>query len=231
MTTELAKVPKSVAEKAKRIAEFVGRVEAMGKVALADDAHYQSAGEMLKLIKTEYADLEGDRVSLKAPLLEATRGLDAYFAPRLAALNGARDVLGGLMKRYRDRVEKKRLEAQAAVEEVARKEQERLEKEAARLEAKGKTEQAEMKREIAAAVVAPVVHAAPPKIEGLNKPAKRWRCNREVDKMTLIKAVAEGKVPALALDENFAFLDNQARQLKAEFNYPGCKAEETESRM
>lgn len=230
MTTELAKVPKSVAEKAKRIAEFVGRVEAMGKVALADDAHYQSAGEMLKLIKTEYADLEGDRVSLKAPLLEATRGLDAYFAPRLAALNGARDVLGGLMKRYRDHVEKKRLEAQAAVEEVARKEQERLEREAARLEAKGRTEQAEVKREIAATVVAPVVHAAPPKIEGLNKPAKRWKCT-VTDKMALIKAVAEGKVPALALDVNDAFLNNQARQLKAEFNYPGCKAEETESRM
>lgn len=45
-----------------------------------------------------------------------------------------------------------------------------------------------------------------------------------VSLMDLVKAVAEGRQPLLALEANMKFLNQQAKSLREEFNIPGCIA-------
>jgi len=85
-------------------------------------------------------------------------------------------------------------------------------------------------KEMAEAVLAtPIVDMAPvietPKVEGISF---QTRYSAEVfDLMALIKAVAEGKVPIVALEANTVFLNRQAVALRAEFKYPGVRVLES----
>ena len=47
-----------------------------------------------------------------------------------------------------------------------------------------------------------------------------------IDKMALVKAVAEGRIPIMAVDVNMTFLNNQARMLKHELKYDGVEVVE-----
>lgn len=85
-------------------------------------------------------------------------------------------------------------------------------------------------KEMAEAVLAtPIVDVAPvietPKVEGISF---QTRYSAEVfDLMALIKAVAEGKVPIVALEANTVFLNRQAVALRSELKYPGVRVLES----
>lgn len=166
------------------------------KIATTFDPHIKRAHEAHKALIREKQDAE-------APLVQA----EATYKGALIA--------------YQDELNRKAREEQARLEEQARKERERLEARAAKAEEKGKEEKAEALRMQAATVATPVVSIAPPKVSGIST-RESWKA-RVTDKMALVKAVAEGKVPLTALDVNATFLANQARALKTELNYPGVE--------
>lgn len=68
----------------------------------------------------------------------------------------------------------------------------------------------------------PPAARAPDKLDGLSV-AVTWSAE-VTDLMALVKAVAAKKAPIEALQANPAFLNGEARKLKDNFNYPGCKA-------
>ena len=47
-----------------------------------------------------------------------------------------------------------------------------------------------------------------------------------IDKLALVQACAEGKVPLNAVDVNMPFLNNQARAMKETLTYPGIMVEQ-----
>lgn len=75
---------------------------------------------------------------------------------------------------------------------------------------------------VAAKVVVRDSRYVVPKTEGVSI-STLWVAD-VVDFEMLVKAVADGKVPMLALQANMVFLGQQARSMKAELNYPGVKA-------
>ena len=62
----------------------------------------------------------------------------------------------------------------------------------------------------------------PAKIAGISV-SETW-CAEVIDVEALVKAVASKKIPSISVLPNEPFLNQQARSLKEQFNFPGCKA-------
>ena len=218
-------VPMESQKKAGAIEQYVAQVSAL---VITGHVEYESAGNTLTEIKARWNEIDNERKKLKGPVIEQGKRIDDFFKAPLDALNSARDIINRKRQDYRADAERVRMQAEAKAQEAARKEQERLRKEADALAAKGKTEQAEAKRNIAEQIQAPVVAAPLPTTKGLSV-RKMWRAN-VTDKLALIRAVATGTVPPSVLDVNQPVLNRMAGALKGEMNYPGVEAIEVESR-
>ncbi len=130
-----------------------------------------------------------------------------------APLNQAEQIVLGKISAFEKAQEAERLRLQAAEEERARKEQEKLLARAEKAEAAGKLEKAEVLREEAAMVVAPSVEPAnATKIEGVSK-RTTWKA----------RVVNEDLVPREYLVVNQAALDAVARSTKGKARIPGVE--------
>jgi len=67
-----------------------------------------------------------------------------------------------------------------------------------------------------------IVQETVPKVQGIST-RDNWSAV-VVDLNELIKAIAKGKVPLMAINQNQTFLNQQARSLKDQLDYPGVKA-------
>lgn len=185
--------------------------------------HYALAGEKLKGIKALLKKVSDsfDPIIQKAHAAhkEAVARKKEHETPLLEA---ERLYKRGMID-YQQEQERRAREEQARLEEAARKEREKLEAQAAKAEAKGKVERAEELKTRAEMVAAPVVVSETPKVSGIST-RESWRAV-VFDKMALIKAVAEGKVPDTILMYDQAALNALARSLKTGLNYPGVRAE------
>lgn len=186
---------------------------------------YAGAATQLNEIKAKSKELEEKRKGIVGPMNEAVKRVNEFFRAPLQFLADAEAAIKRSMITFDNEQNRIRREEEARLQEIARKEQERLtkaaEKKAATAEAKGDTWKAEEIRESVPVVAAPVL-ADKPKVAGI---AMRTTWSGEVtNKMELIKAVAEGKAPATLLDVNMPALNQMARALKEEMNYPGVKA-------
>ena len=192
------------------------------QIATVEDAE-NAAGDLIN-IKKQHKDLEAQRVKLKKPILESAKGIDDFFRAPLKFLKDAEAAIKSPLLAFQQLQEKKRREAQAVLDEKARKEREKLEKRAAKAAESGKEEKAEALQTQAAMVVTPV-------IQEQSSPAgisKRVTWSAEVvDADALLQAVLDGEVPRAVLKIDMAFLNTQARALKKEFNYAGVKAKAT----
>ena len=187
-------------------------------------ADYQESGTRLQLIKglaKKIADVFDPHI---ARAHGAHKALVAEKATAMQPLNAAEAEYKTLMLRYQDEQEKKRREEQARLEEEARKEREKLEARAAKAVEKGKEEKAAELLAQAATVATPVLETRIPTVTGIST-RSTWKAE-VVSKPELIKAVAAGAVPQAALIPDTAFLNQQARSLKSELNYPGVKVVE-----
>lgn len=140
----------------------------------------------------------------------------------LDPLEKAEATLKPAIAKYQADQEKKRQEEQRALEEANRKAAEDAQiAEAEAAAAAGNKDQAESILS-APVVVAPVV--APPSVPKVKGLGFRDNWNAQiVDIKALLKAVLEGKVPYAAIKADESWLNAQAKQLKAEMNYPGVK--------
>ena len=114
--------------------------------------------------------------------------------------------------------EKERLAQQKLLEEIERKKNAEIAKE---LKAKGLTDLA---KEIKNQPVNVMVKKEELKSDNLST-RKTYKAN-VIDKMALVKAVADGKIPLMAVEPNITFLNNQARALKKELRYDGVEVVE-----
>lgn len=185
--------------------------------------HYAAAGDRLKGIKSllkKVADTFDPIISkAHAAHKEAVSQKKTHEAPLIEA----EGIYKRAMLNYQDEQERIRREEQARLEEAARKEREKLEAQAAKAEAKGKTEKADELKTRAEMVAVPVVSIETPKIAGIS--TRETYKAVVFDKMALIRAVAEGKVPDTILLYDQTALNQLARSLKTGLNYPGVRVE------
>lgn len=119
--------------------------------------------------------------------------------------------------------EEKRLEEERRLQDEARRQEE-----AQRLAAAAQAE-AEGQPELAAAILedpAPpptvIVPRTTPKLTHTSFTTRYVA--RVANKMVLVKAVADGRVPLVAVDENMSYLNSRARQEKTALSIPGVEA-------
>lgn len=138
-----------------------------GTYAVTTAEDYTSAADDLKRVKGALARLEKIRKSMTQPLDVAKRAIMDFFREPEDKLARAENSIKRAMIGYQNEQDRIRREQQARADAEARKEQERLQARAAKAAGSGKVEKAVALEQQAAAVVAPVISTAPPKVIGV----------------------------------------------------------------
>ncbi len=183
------------------------------------------AAEDLKRIKVQYKALEDQRFEITRPLDQAKKAVMEFFEQPLGYLRQAETILKRAIGNWHDEQARIAREAEAAARQRALEAQRKLEEQAAKLEARGKSEQAEEKRmqaALAPAIAAASVVAPPPKSSGISM-RETWSAEVE-NLMELARAVADGRAPLNAIEPNMPMLNGTARAQKDAMNIPGVKA-------
>ncbi|MDP2317500.1 MAG: hypothetical protein Q8P41_31740 [Pseudomonadota bacterium] len=185
---------------------------------------FKAASEFLVRVKTALKEVDD---TYDASIEAAHRShkealaLKAKFAGPLLA---AEKTVKPLMATYKDQEERKRLAEERRLQELAKKQAEEDQLQAA-LDAENAGDAEAALEIIAAPVQAPVVVVkSTTKAAGVS--FRKVRKARVTSFKALVVAVAEGRVPLMALLPNQAHLDNQAAALGAEFAYPGVESYE-----
>jgi hypothetical protein len=134
---------------------------------------YEQAAELLKSIKASLATIEDARTRITKPLNDALRETNAQAKAAAAPFLADELAIKRAMIAYSDVQDRLRDEEQRRQNEIARKEQLRLQEIADRAAAKGQESKAEVFQERAQSVVAPIAQQAPPKVGGISIP-KVW---------------------------------------------------------
>ena len=142
---------KELSEQSTQIAESVQVLKVVTAV------QYEQAGEKLKEIKGAQKRLDALRKSFTSPLDQAKSAIMDFFRKPEEKLKQAESVLKRAMDGYYQEQERIAREAQARLDEEARKQREKLEAQAAKARESGKVEKANILETKAALVDAPVV--------------------------------------------------------------------------
>lgn len=218
----------TIPESANVLAQDANNVLAQAQQAkVSSPQEYELAALELKRIADLERKVEAERKKMKEPVLAAGKAIDAFFSKPLEALADAKSMHKRAILTYQTEQERIRREEEARVQKAQREEQERLAREAEEAEKAGDQVTANAIIEQAAAMPAAIVPATVlPSVRGVTT-RTTWTAEL-VDKMALIKAVADGKVPPVALEVNMTFLRQQAVSLKEAFSIPGAKAVSTQ---
>lgn len=214
-------VPDETKQEISNLAAVIARAEGF---AIATNADYQSASDLLRDVKSRGKALDEKRKAITAPLDAAKKATMDMFRPATDAIGQIEGILKKKMGSFVAEQDRLRREAEAKAAEVARKEQEKLQAKADKLREKGCGEKADALDMQAASTVAvaPLIEA--PAASGAHV-RKVWKA-RLTDKMALIKAVAEGKASPELLDYNESVGNGLAKALKSGMNVPGVEAYE-----
>lgn len=198
--------------------------EELAKLATAvikTPAQYAQAGEYLKTVNAMLDDIEAARVRLTRPLNGVIRDLNADARHLSAKPLHLQQALKRALLAYSSEQARIQREAQQRADEAARKAQEKLQQQAAKAQAAGKVEKAEVLQSRAEAVVAPIITRELPKVAGLST-RENWYAEC-TDLAALVIAVAAGTAPLSLLMANDKVLGAQARSLKADFVVSGVR--------
>lgn len=190
---------------------------------ITTDVEYGQSGELLKQIKAHQKELDLVRRSMTRPIDDAKSRVMGFFKPATERLEKAEAAIKNAMIAFNRKREQERREAQARIDEAARKERERLAKLAEKQRESGKQERAAVTEQRAANVQpVEVADAAPPKVEGV---AMRTTWKAEVrDLAALVRSVAAGEHGIELLQPNMQVLNVLARAQKEELSIPGVAA-------
>lgn len=170
--------------------------------AVSSISEFEFAANELKAIKAKAREIDGQRVFLKAPVLEQAKRIEDFFRAPLKFLLDAESLLKRAMLGFQQAEEAKRLEAERKAQEAARKEQDELRRKAADDERKAKElqiqaeaaaasgdietaiklearaekleDKADARVEQAASVIIPTIAREQPKISGIST-RKVWK--------------------------------------------------------
>jgi len=219
----------TIPESANALAQDASNVLAQAQQAkVSTPQEYELAALELKRIADLERKVEAERKKMKEPVLAAGKAIDAFFSKPLEALADAKSMHKRAILTYQQDQERIRREEEARVQKAQKEEQERLAREAEEAEKAGDTVTANAIIEQAAAMPAAIVPSAPlPSVRGVTKRVT-WGAEL-VSLKELCRAVADGRVPEVAVQANMTFLRQQAVSLKEAFSIPGAKAVATES--
>ncbi len=228
--------PEVITPDAKKGSEAIARrysSQADGDLALCQsvtvetDEQFLFAAQLRLELSAKVQGSESARDALVRPLNDHVRWINSIFKP---AQEKWKQGMGLLSQRRLAYERAKQAEADRILkeqQEVARKEQERLDKlaleRAARAEAKGDTERAAEILETVPQVVIPVATQEPviPKVKGIAK--VQYFHARVTNIAALVTAVASGEVPMDALLPNEPWLNKTASALRMNMKYPGVE--------
>lgn len=137
--------------------------------SITDADSYKDAAGTLGRVKSALKQIEEQRTSITQPINESLRRINAQAKDASAPWLEVERKIKRAIVAYDEEQDRIRREAQRRADEEARKERERLEKQAAKAAAAGKDEKAADLELRAATVVAPVVAAETPKVEGVSR--------------------------------------------------------------
>lgn len=199
------------------IAAFAGTIEGLD---IVDEETQGQVGDLVKMMNHRRKKLEDKRISLVQPLGSVVAEINALFKPPRDRI----DVIVGQAKKKMNTFAK----AQVALAEEAakqkREEAERERKEAADLAEALRKKAGQEAEPIAQTVVAEaekkVVKAAAPARVAVTRGressvgvTKTWK-GKIVDKMALVKGVAEGRLSPELIEPNMAAIQGLARQIE-----------------
>lgn len=185
---------------------------------LADEAAFNEANDVVRVLKGAIAELEENRKRIKQPFFDAGKAIDKTFRDAMQPIQDRMDTILRRMSDYQRRVEQERREAERAAREAAEKQRKALEAKAAKAEEKGDFEKAMNLEEQALASSVPEPAAPPPpKTKGISTRRRYvW------DLVNLEKIPAE----YLTLDEKAIGQVVRALGKKAESTIPGIRVRE-----
>jgi len=187
-------------------------------IVILNQSQYESANDVMKVVKTKYKELDTKRKEITKPLDQAKNAVMDLFRQPLELLKQAEATIKKLMIDYADEQDRLRREEQRKLEAKARAEEDRkrkeLEERAKKWAAKGKEGKAEELLEQAeeVEVVAPVVAPKVEKIKGVSF-KENWSAI----------VVDETKVPREYLQVNTMALNRIAKATKGSIKIPGVE--------
>lgn len=198
--------------------------EAKG-IVVKDTDTYLFAAEKLKAAKALASEIKEFFKPLKEKAKAAHHALCESEREKLAPLDATISDVAGKMRAYEAEQARIAKEEERRLSELAKKQEDEARLlEAIEAEEAGDADSA--KRIMEEKPPAPIVRVQPevPKVQGLSY---RTTYHAEViDLRALVKAVAAGDVPLLAVMASDVFLNQQARSLKASLSYPGVRVVE-----
>lgn len=163
---------------------------------------------------------------LKERRYAAWKRVTTVIAEKTAPFEAVKKKAGQLVAKYQYEQEQARLAAEAIERAGKMEEEARMRaQEAEQLAKEGRVEEGLALLDSPTVTSAPVVSSiGAPKVKGVSAAAEKYKAT-VTNMVDLVKAVAEGKVPILALEPNEKFLRQQANSMKQLLNYPGVKVE------
>ena len=143
-------------------------------IVILNQSQYESANDVMKVVKTKYKELDTKRKEITKPLDQAKNAVMDLFRQPLELLKQAEATIKKLMIDYADEQDRLRREEQRKLEAKARAEEDRkrkeLEERAKKWAAKGNTLKAEELKEQSKDVhiEAPVIAAKVDKVRGVS---------------------------------------------------------------
>ncbi len=181
-----------------------------------------AAAEDLKDVKALARQVNEKRLAITRPLNDALKEVNALFKPAKEWLSEAEAVLKGKLLEFQNEQDRIARELQAEADALAKKEREKLERRAAKAEAKGKAEKAEVLRQVAETKTAPIIESAAPKLAGISR-RETWKAEI-TDKRLLLNHIVNERPDLLPLVKiDGSALNGMARSLKGELDLPGVE--------
>lgn len=209
----------------------VGSAVLAAKAIVVDSQDmYEFANDQLGIVKVRFKAIEAQRKAIVDPINKAKDAVQALFKPVLDDLTAAEGVYKGAMLTFQQEQRRIQQEEQARLDEINRKERERLEKQAAKAAEKGHTEKAEVLAATAAVMTAPIATSTYVEPKGLST-RKVWKA-RVTDKAALIKAALENPAFLNLIEIDEPALDRLAKAMEGRVPLAGveCFQEETLAR-
>jgi len=186
-----------------------------------------AAQELLKAIKGRVKKVEVFFAEMKETAHKHWKSICAKESMFLDPLDEAERIIKRKVVTFQQEIERKQREEAAKIE-AKRQEEERVRKEelqrqAEAAAAKGKAEKAEALRAKAEEYVAPPVFVPPVQAQASGTAFKKVWAAEVTDLPTLLKSIAEGRVPLGLVAINESALQAYARGVKGTMVVPGLK--------
>lgn len=206
-----------------RVGEIEKWIEGTEVAPIADKPTYDKTVELTKAVKVRAKEIDEIRVSITGPLNESLKAANDFFNKPIRALQAFEAGLKRAISTYISDQERERLRVQREADEAARKERDRINAQAARLEDKGKVDAAQTTRQMADTVVAPVVAPVEKGAGVYNVTSYQVAVT---DKTAFVRwALEGGRFEYLTINESL--LKKEAQATKGERTWPGVSVTKT----